>query len=99
MLAIHCYTVYGLHCLLEKWYKKSFPSTPVFSAKSQPYFLPPRYRRNLTFPRGTHQRPQGFFMRAALVGVRRCVGAPGLGRIVEVVDDGYNPLFLGIPEL
>ena len=24
----------------------------------------------------------------------RCV-APGLGRIVEVVDDGYNPLLLG----
>ena len=82
-------------CLL-----KVVPKYNAFSTYLK-LFLQLRSGRNLTFPRGPYQRPQGFFCRLSPTqSVRAVLGfidrAPGLGRIVEVVDDGYNPLSLGI---
>lgn len=90
------FTVYI--CLL-----KVVPKYNAFSTYLK-LFLQLRSRRNLTFPRGPYQRPQGFFCRLSPApSVRAVLGfvdrAPGLGRIVEVVDDGYNPLSLGILQL
>lgn len=59
-------------CLL-----KVVPKYNAFSTYLK-LFLQPRSRRNLTFPRGPYQRPQGFFLppfastvRAGSVGIRR----------------------------
>lgn len=95
-------TLYGLHYL--HLFTQSRSQVQCLQHLSQAVFATEISEKPYFSARAVPKAAGLFFCRLSLApSVWAVLGfidrAPGLGRIVEVVDDGYNPLSLGILQL